>query len=172
MPALLLSHLALRAVVLLAPMIALLATGPAGSWPPWWVVLAVLAMAGGFALVPDSHLGAGVFLAVLAWWAISTDGRVPPEILVAGAALVLAQVAAQLASYGPGELPLEAALLRRWARRCALLLLVVVATWGAARLVDGRPEQPGIWVLGVSAAVVATVVATIALTSEGAGGTR
>ena len=72
-------------------------------------------------------------------------------------------LAALLASYGPAAMPLDPATLLLWARRGALVLLVVPGAFAATRLLDGEPEQPGIWVLGVAVACAATVVATVAL---------
>ena len=43
------SQIVLRALVVLGPVVAVLATGPAGHWPPWWMVVAVAALAAGFA---------------------------------------------------------------------------------------------------------------------------
>lgn len=157
------SQVLLRAVVLGGPVLALIATGPAGHWPPWWLVLPVVAGAGLAAAAPDSPLLAGVGLVVLGWWTVSLGDGVPASVLLAAAGLVAAHLAALLASYGPPAMPLDAATLRLWARRGALVLLLVPGAFAATRLVDGEPEQPGIWVLGVAAACVATVVATAAI---------
>lgn len=157
------SQVLLRTVVALGPVVALLATGPAGHWPPWWLVVPVVAGAGLAAAAPDSPLPAGVGLVVLVWWTVSLGDGVPASVLVAAAALLAAHLAALLASYGPAAMPLDPATLRLWARRGALVLLVVPGAFAATRLLDGEPEQPGIWVLGVAAACAATVVATVAL---------
>jgi hypothetical protein len=87
-------------------------------------------------------------------------------------ALVVAHVAALLASYGPPAMPLDPATLRLWVRRGALALVTVPAAWGAAHLLQGEPEQPGIWVLGVVAALAATVAADVALGAGRSGGER
>jgi hypothetical protein len=157
------SQIVLRALVLLGPVVALLATGPAGHWPPWWIVLGVVAMSAGFAARPDSPLGAAVSLAVLVWWTISLSDTVQPEVMLAAAGLVVAHLAALVASYGPNALPVTAATLRRWALRGVLVLATVPATWGAAVLLRGEPEQPGIWIVGVISTLAVTVAATVAL---------
>jgi hypothetical protein len=54
-----------------------------------------------------------------------------------------------------------------WARRTGLVLLTVPAAWLADRALRGEPEQPGIWVLGVGAACVATIVGTAAIEVRG-----
>ena len=161
------SQLVLRALVLLASAVALLATGPAGHWPPWWVAVPVLGLAVGFAWLPDSPFGAAVFLAVVGWWTVSLPDALEAEVVVAAAALLVAHVAALLASYGPAPMPVDAATLRLWVRRGALVLVTVPAVWGAARLLRGEPGQPGIWLLGVVAALAATVAATLALGRTG-----
>lgn len=168
------SQLVLRALVLLGFVVALLATGPAGHWPPWWLVLAVLAGAAAAAVGPDSAAPAGVGIVVLVWWAFSLGEDVPVSAVVAAAALLAAHLSALLASYGPPGMPLDAPTLRLWLRRAALVLLVVPASWLLTRALEGEPGQPGIWALGVAAACAATVVATVALDlgSEAEGSSR
>lgn len=160
------SQLVLRVIVLLGPVVAVLASGPAGHWPPWWVLAGVLATSAGFAALPESPVGAGTFLAVLVWWAAALEDGLHVEVLVAAVAMLVTHVAALLASYGPGEMPLDPALARLWVRRGLLLLVPVPALWVLALLLRGEPEQPGIWVVGVAAGLVATVAAAIALTDE------
>lgn len=160
------SQLVLRAVIALGPVVAVLAAGPAGRWPPWWVLVAAVVLAGGFAAFPESAFGAGAMLIVLAWWTVGLDDGLHPAVLVAAAALLVTHVAAVLTSYGPGEMPVEAPLVWLWVRRGALALLGVPLVWGFARLLDGEPEQPGVWVLGVVAGLAATVAAAVALTAR------
>jgi len=157
------SQVVLRAVVLLGPVVAVLMTGPTGNAPPWWVVGGVLATAGAAAWSPDGPWAVCAGLAVLAWWAVAVGDQVPASVLVAAVALVAAHVAALLASFGPPPMPVDADTVLLWVRRGALVLLTVPVAWGLARLLRGEAEQPGIWLLGVAAACVATVVATAAL---------
>jgi hypothetical protein len=160
------SQLVLRALIALGPVVAVLAAGPAGQWPPWWMLVATLVLAGGFAAFPESAFGAGAMLIVLAWWAAGLDDGLHPAVLVAAAALLVTHVAAVLTSYGPGEMPVDAPLVWLWVRRGALALLGVPLVWGLALLLDGEPEQPGIWVVGVAAGLAATVAAAVALTAR------
>ena len=157
------SQLALRALVLLGPVSALLAAGPAGHAPPWWLVGVVLALAGASAWVPDSPFGVAPFLVVIGWWAAALGEAASAWVLVAAAGLVVAHVAGAVASYGPATMPVDAAIARLWARRGLLVLLAAPIAWVVTRLLRDQPEQPGIWLLGVAAACVATVVATAAL---------
>ncbi|HEU5038797.1 MAG TPA: hypothetical protein VFT70_17455 [Nocardioides sp.] len=157
------SQVVLRAVVLLGPVVALLMTGPAGHWPPWWLVLPLTGLAALGAVAPDSPVVAGAGLLVLVWWTVSLGNGVPVSVLVAAAALLAGHVAALLAAYGPREMALERATVLLWVRRGALVLLAVPGAWLVARVLRGQPEQPGIWVLAVAAACVATVVGTAAV---------
>jgi hypothetical protein len=157
------SQLVLRALVLLCPLVAVLATGPAGSWPPWWIVVGVGALAGAAAATPDSQMPTGAGLAALVWWTVTLGDDLTAWLLLAAAALVVGHVAALLASYGPGPMPLDRGVAGLWVRRGTLVLVVVPAAWAVTRLLHGDPEQPGIWVLGVAAALAATLVATAAL---------
>ena len=160
------SQLVLRVVILLGPVVAVLATGPAGNWPPVWIAAGVVALSVAAALAPDAPYGAGAGLAVVAWWAIALGEVVPASVIVAAVALVLAHVAGVLASYGPPTMPVDAGITRLWVRRGALVLLTVPAAFALARVLRGEPEQPGIWILGVAAAFVATVAATVGLAVE------
>ena len=157
------SQLVLRALVLLAPVLALLATGPAGNWAPWWWVAGVVALAASAALRPDSPAAAAAAMAVLVWWSLGLGAGVPGWAVPAALLLVVGHVAAVLASYGPAAMPVDAPTVRLWVRRGALVALTVPAAYAAARLLDGEPVQPGIWVLGVAVACVATVAAALLL---------
>jgi hypothetical protein len=106
---------------------------------------------------------------VLVWWSVSLGDGIPASVLVAAVALVVAHVAALLASYGPREMPVDRATVLLWTRRTGLVLLTVPGAWFADRALRGEPEQPGIWVLGVAAACVATVVGTAAIEVRGRG---
>ena len=140
------------------------ATGPAGTWPPWWVVGA----------------GARARCGVRGAARVAVRCRRCCSPCSSGGPLALDDAAPGgrgrgrrpagrprrrgAPSYGPAAMPLDAAAAaavgaprRRWccspSRRPGVL----------ARLLHGEPEQPGIWVLGVAAALVATVAATVAL---------
>ena len=158
------SQVVLRAAVLLGPVVAVLTTGPAGAWPPWWIVAGVGALAAAAAAAPDSQMATGASLAALVWWTITLGDDLTGWVVVAAVALVVGHVAGLLASYGPGTMPVDPDLARLWARRGSLLLLVVPTAWAVTRLLRGDPEQPGIWVLGVATVLAATVLATAALT--------
>lgn len=153
----------LRVLVLLGPVVAVLAAGLAGDGPPWWYAGVVIVLALGWAAAPEAQVGVGVNLAVLAWWAIGPDDGLRPAVLVAAAALLVAHVAALLTSYGPSAMPVDAALVRRWLGRGLVALAAAPVVWALARLLRDAPVQPRLWVLGVVAALLTTVVASLSL---------
>ena len=156
----------LRAVVFVGPVVALLATGPAGNWPGPWLVALTVALAGGFAAMPESALGTSVFCVVVVWWGFALE-RVPVEVVLAGTALLAAHLSALLVSYGPAQLPVDDAVLARWLGRGVLVGLAVPAVWLLATALEDQPEPPGIWVAGLVAGVVVCAVAAVAVTDRG-----
>jgi hypothetical protein len=157
------SQLVLRILVLLAPLCAVLSAAAAGDGPPWWyaVVVALLALA--LAAFPEGQVGVAVNAAVLLWWAIGPDDSLHPVVLVAAAALVVTHVAALLTTYGPSAMPVDPALLRRWLWRGLAALAAAPLGWGLAVLLRDAEDEPRLWLLGVAAGVVATVVASLSL---------
>lgn len=156
----------LRAVVFLGPVVALLAAGPAGNWPEVWLVMLTVAMAGGFAAMPESALGTAVFCVVVVWWGFALE-YVPVEIVLAGSALLASHLSALLLAYGPAQLPLDDGVLSRWLGRGMLVGLTVPAIWLLATALEDQPEPPGIWVAGLVAGVVVCAVAANAVTDRG-----
>jgi hypothetical protein len=160
------SQQVLRLLVLLGPVVALLASGPAGHWPPWYVVLVVVGLAAAAATAPESPVAGAGILAVLVWWAAGLDDGLHPAVLVAAAALLVGHVAAVLTSYGPGEMPVDAALVLRWVGRALLVLVPVPLVWWLARALRDQPDEPGVWVVGLAVGLAATVAAGVALTAR------
>jgi hypothetical protein len=152
----------LRLLVLAGPMLALYATDLVGPAPAGWLVALAAVLSVAFAAMPDSPFGAVVMLLVLAWWGVSLRDGLHPEALLAAAALLAAHLAALVASYGPGELPVDPAVARTWLFRGVLLLVPAAAVWALAALVRDQPEPPGIWLAGLLASLVAAVVASAA----------
>ena len=157
----------LRVLVLLGPVLALLATGLVGVAPAGWLVGLVLALSVAFAAMPESPFGAAAMLVVLAWWGIAFRDGLHPQALVAAAALLVAHVAAVLASYGPGSMPLDRDLARLWVRRGTAVFVVAPAVWLLATALRDQPEPAGIWVAGLAAAFVAILVAAVAFGGMG-----
>lgn len=157
------SQLGLRAVVLLAPVLALLLAGPAGHVPPPLLVLAVVAGSVAFAAVPESWWGALVLATVVGWWCTVPDDGLGPLVLVAAVAVLAAHVAGLLASYGPGEALVEGALVRRWVVRGGLALVASLGVWLLAVGVRGSVPPGGLWTAGLVAALLALLVGSAAL---------
>ncbi len=148
---------ALRAVVVVGTLTALLATGLVGAWPRWWLVVVVAVLAIAFAVSPDSAIGTVAMALVLAWWGLAFRDDVHPQVLVAAVALVVAHVAAMVAAYGPGELAVDPATVRLWARRAGLVVLAAPTVLVAWELAPDAPEDSTLWVVGLAAALVATL---------------
>lgn len=153
----------LRAVIAVTPLLALLASLPAGA--QMWVTffLLVFGLSIGSAYLTDSAMGLVAMLLVLFWWATRATDPLSPWVLAAAAALLAAQVASVLADYGPPTMDLDRDLVRLWLRRAGVIFLAAPAAWLMARLVDGAPDQPTIWVVGLAACLAAVVAATVAL---------
>ena len=157
----------LRGAVVAGVMVGLLATGLSGAWPPSWLVVLVLGLAVGFALLPEAPIGTTVTVLVIAWWGLAFRGGPYPEALLGAAGLLTAHLAALVAGYGPGDLPVELATVRRWAVRGALVFTAAPTVYVVAILLRGQPEPPGIWVAGLAAALATTLAAAFVLVRGG-----
>ncbi len=156
------SQLVARVLVLLGPTVALGAAIAADLEPPGWFAVLVVALALGWALLPDTVLGTLVLALVVGWWGAVGSGDLPAAAIPAGAALLTAHVAATVVSYGPPELVLDASVVRLWLGRGAALAAAAPLVWLLAVLLRGQPEPPGVWVAAMVAVVVAAVIAAVA----------
>lgn len=153
---------ALRAVVLLGPVVAVLArTGPLGA-PPVWLVAMVLVLGGGWALLPESVLGAVTLLTVGFSWAAGHDGTVPAAALAAALAMLAAHLAALVVGYGPARLPVNPRVLRLWAVRGAGVFVGAPLVWVLARGVDELPGSGSAWLVGMVVSISVVGVAAVA----------
>jgi hypothetical protein len=150
---------ALRAVMVLAPLLAVVASVPAGATLRVWFLALLLALGAGFALFPASLAGVGVLALPMAWWVVVPDDPLHPMSMVAAAALLAGHVAGLLAAVGPDRLPVDPALLLRWLRRSLSVLLASPVVWLVADAMADQPERPWVWVAGVGAAALGAVVA-------------
>jgi hypothetical protein len=152
----------LRALVVAGPLVALFATVPAGATPRWWLVLLVGGLAGLFALLPESAAGPAAYVLVVAWWGVGLRDGVHPAALLAAAGLLASHLAATVAALGPGTLPVDPAVLRRWGLRGLLVLPSAALTLAVVAVVRDQPAPPGLWAVGL-AALLAGLVAADAL---------
>lgn len=160
---------ALRALVAVLPVVALLFGVPAGATPQWPVVVLVAALALGAACFPDNAVVSVVLVVVVAWWAVALLRVETSWTLPVAAALVGAHVAASVASSAPVRTRPHSGLVLRWLGRWVLL----VASAGAALvLVLALREAPlpgVVWPLGVLVAGVTAALARVAVVGASRG---
>lgn len=156
------SQLVARLLVLAGPVAGLVAAGAAGIPPPGWWAALVVALSIGWAFSTESMLGTLSLALVLAWWGVADLSGLPAEALVAALGIVVAHVAALVASYGPPQLAVDAPTARLWLLRGGLVFLAAPIVWLVAVLLEGRPEPPGVWIAAMVAVVVAAGIAAAA----------
>lgn len=157
------ARLLLRGVVLVAPVLAVLSARPQ-DLPNGWFLAVTVVLSVGFAAMPESALGTMCLGVVVLWWMLAAAGGVPVGAIPAALLLLAAHVSSVLLSYGPPQLPVGGALLRRWLRRSAGVAVAAPLVWLVAVAVHGEPEPPGVWVSGLACAVVVCIVAATAVT--------
>jgi hypothetical protein len=153
-----------RLLMLVGPVVALVAAAVAEVPPPGWVVALVVALAVGWAVMPESLLGTLCLALVLAWWGVADLDGLPPEALFAAVGLLVSHVAAVVAAYGPPEMAIDAPTARLWFGRGAVVLIAAPVVWLLAVLLRDQPEPPGVWIAAMAAIVVAAGVAAVAFT--------
>ncbi len=157
------SQVILRAVISVGPVLALVASLPAGAHPWWTLFLLVFVLSVGSAVATDSVMGLVAMLIVMTWWAARVPDPLSAWVLAAVAALLVTQAALVLADYGPPSLDLDPDLLRLWLRRAGIVFPVAPVAWLVARLADGAPDEPSIWVAGLAGCLAAVVLAVLGL---------
>jgi len=149
----------------------LVAVGIAGavvaSGAPLGGLLVCVALGVVAGVLPDSPAPAVATMAVLGAWAAWGHGLSSPLVVVGAAGLVLAHVAAHLASLGPSDLRVERATLVRWSSRGAVLIALAAGAWGCLALASHRTPSAA-WVVGVLAALLAGAATLVATRSSGA----
>ena len=156
-------QLVLRAAVTVLPLLALGAGLGAGGRPSTgtWSLAAIVAIAGG--LAPSTAVAAGAPLLVLAWWTFAVPDPLSGWVLLAGACLLLAHLAAGLSELGPPALAPGTAALRSWAGRGLVVAPALPAAWAVARLGSGPGGPPGLWVTAAATSALALVGLATAL---------
>jgi hypothetical protein len=157
----------LRAVVFLAPLVALLAGVPQGHSPPAWLVVVLAIFSLTYAAMPEHYVGSAALVIVVAWWVIDVGDALPLSSVVAAAALLTAQLAGTVAAYGPPRLAPDPGVVLLWARRGALLWATAAVTWFVVVAEDGRANSASYWVVGLAVGLVLAVLATALYPSAG-----
>lgn len=156
----------LRAVVVLAPLLALFAGSFQGLVPPMWSAVLTAALALWSAWRPEHLLSAGPLLTVGGWWAYAAGSDVPPTALLAAAALVAGHVAGLVLGYGPPHLAVERAVLVLWLRRAALVWLVAPVLWLVGQAYAGHSTPELLWLVGLATTAGGAFLAATALGGE------
>ncbi len=152
---------ALRCAVVLGPVVAVSAAVPQGHTPSPFMVVLVFLSALVWAVVPDHLFGGVPMLLVLVWWAIVIGDALPFTSVVAAAGLLISHLAATLLGYGPPRTHLAPRLLATWTLRAAAAWVVALAIWVVADTYSGHATPASFWLLGLTAALIGAVAATI-----------
>lgn len=145
----------LRSLLLVLPVAALLVALP--QWPHAWVVVLVVLGSLRWAWLPDDLVGVVVLLLVGGWWAV--DGATDWRLGLVGVLLLAAHVAATLASYGPGTLGPDPALVRLWLRRGLLATVPLLVALAAVQGLDADLAPQGLWTVALATMLVLVLVA-------------
>jgi hypothetical protein len=154
---------ALRLVIVLGPLVAVLARTPALGAPSPWFVALVLVLAAGWAVLPESVIGSVALLVVGLSWASQETATVPAGALLAAFGMIAAHVASLVASYGPPRLPVDPRVVRLWALRGLAVFGAGVLVFVLARTVARLPASASVWVVGLVVALSVIVVAAAAI---------
>ncbi|MDO9456150.1 hypothetical protein [Nocardioides sp.] len=157
------SQQALRLVVLLGPLVALLAAAPAGHGPAPWIVGVVLLLSVLWAARPESGGGTLALLLVLFWWTRVPDDALHPAVLVAAVAVVLSHLAAVVSAAAPPRTPVDPAVLRLWMLRGAAVLLAAPVVWVLARALRDQAAPDLLWPAALLAALLVVVALGLVL---------
>ncbi len=157
------SALLLRAVMVLAPIAAVLTATGAGGAPPPSVVAVVVLFSVGFAVAPESGMGLLALGSVIGWWCLVEGDGLDASVLVAAVLLTLAHVAGLVASYSPPGMRVVPAIGSVWLARGAIVLLSAPAVWLVARLVRDSEPVAALWQSGLAVALLTVVVAGVVL---------
>ena len=156
---------ALRALIVLGPLVAIFARWGSLGAPRPWLVAQVLILGLGWALAPESVVGAVTLLVVGFSWVSSEMTEVPSMALVAALAMLVAHLASLVASYGPPRLPVAPSVARLWAIRAAVVFAAAPLVWLLTTAVRELPGSGTVWVAGLVVALSVVLVAAVATQS-------
>jgi hypothetical protein len=135
-----------------------LAASLAGSGGAAPVLVLVAGSSVGATARPDAPVALLTIVVVVWQWLVTTDDTLSPfAIGVASGLVVFHTLIALLDSTPPGA-TIERAVLLRWARRVVFSIVATAGVWGAAVLLDRRPDT-GSTSLTVTGIVVAILLA-------------
>ncbi len=159
----------MRLATVAGPVVATLLTDVVGPRPGPWLVILVAVLGCGWAIFPESAVGIAVLGLVVAWWAVGPDGddALHPVVVAVAACLVLAHLAALLASYAPAEAVPPRRLVQLWLRRGLAVLLPVPALLTLAWLLRGDVDVAGAWTAGLVGVMAATALCALAVRGAG-----
>lgn len=149
------TQLALRLVIVLAGLAAVVSIrlAAAEAEPVLDLVIVVLVLVA--ALFPDGHAGILVVVAVGVNWVLAVDDPTTQWVMVGAVAVAVFHSALALATVAPLGARLERATLWRWARRTALVVSSVPPVWLCVVLADRLDIGTSQLLVGVALLVVA-----------------
>ena len=151
--------LLLRVVIGISPMVALACTILAADRTLPIVPFVVVALALGCVVLPDSPIGLIVVVLIgIQWWVTVENSSTPWSIAVA-AALAVFHTSLAAAGVVPPSAAWTSAMIRRWMRRGATLLLAVPVLWLVTVVVQDRATQSSEILLAAS--ILAMVTAAV-----------
>lgn len=151
---------ALRAGIMVTPVVAFAFEVAAGAATRAWVAVLLAVLVTLSAGLPDSHAPLAVVLLLGGYWAAEVGENLGVSLLAVTVSVVTFHVLCLLASYGPPSVVLDAPLLRLWLSRAAVALATAGLVWLAAHVATGLDLPPS---GGVFAAALLVVVGWVAL---------
>ena len=127
--------------------------------PHGWVVIGVVVSAAVWAWLPDHAVGVVPLVLTGGWWAV--HDVVDWRVLVVGVLLLVAHLAATVASYGPSTLAVDPRLAQLWLGRGVLALVPLPVAWLAVRGLDAGLAPSWVWLVAA-----ATVVGLLLVTAR------
>ncbi|HEX3929126.1 MAG TPA: hypothetical protein VHW64_00365 [Nocardioides sp.] len=162
-----LGGLLVRAVILIAPLAAILSGVPQGYRPPLWLVAAVGILGFAAAAAPDHYVGSAALILVVAWWVTAIGSALPLSSVAAAGALLASHVAATVAAYGPRYLSPDRGIALLWVRRGVALWAASALTWVVVVAGSGRATSTAYWVAGLVVVLALVVFATMVFPAPG-----
>lgn len=145
----------LRALIFLAPFVALLVSGVISGGVGFWTVATTAALAGAAAVLPDTHLPAVLLIVVASHWCVVVDDVSTPWTLLAVGCMLAIHVPAALVSTTPASATFSSATLSRWGARTLGVAIATTLAWLLARVVrgDAVPANLLLFVIAVVAMI-------------------